>query len=214
MVKIYSIEGNIGSGKSTLLKELKNKYKNHKEIYFLKEPVNIWTTIKDKDNKNIIEKFYENQEKYGFKFQMMAYISRLNILKEALKNKEIKVIITERSLQTDKNIFCKMLYNDGKIDEIGYQIYNRWFDTFLGDYENVNFIYLKTDYKISYERILKRNRKGEEDIPIEYIKLCDKYHNDWLNNEEPLILNGNIDINDNYKKHLEKIDNNIFKIEN
>ena len=76
---IFTIEGNIGSGKSTLVKKLKNTFHNIEniKIIFLDEPVSVWENIKDKDGKNIIEKYYENQKKYAFSFQMMAYISRI-----------------------------------------------------------------------------------------------------------------------------------------
>ena len=83
----------------------------------MEEPVLEWVEIKDTNGKNIIENFYENQEHYSFSFQMMAYISRLAMLKRAIKHckeKGIKLIIFERSLQTDKNVFCKMLYDSGK----------------------------------------------------------------------------------------------------
>ena len=33
---------------------------------FLQEPIDEWETIVDFDNKNIITKFYENNEKYAF----------------------------------------------------------------------------------------------------------------------------------------------------
>ena len=73
---IISIEGNIGSGKTTLLQNLKNKYKNNPQVIFLKEPVDEWNNIKDSNGTTILEKFYLDQEKYSFAFQMMAYISR------------------------------------------------------------------------------------------------------------------------------------------
>ena len=82
--KIYSIEGNIGSGKSTIIKILKEHFKSNDNIIFLLEPVDEWNTICDND-KTILEKYYENKKQYAFSFQMMAYISRLSQLKEALK---------------------------------------------------------------------------------------------------------------------------------
>ena len=79
MVLIISIDGNIGSGKSTALNFLKDKYKYDNSIIFLEEPVDTWNEIKD-EGKTILGKFYENQEKYAFPFQMMAFITRYNIL--------------------------------------------------------------------------------------------------------------------------------------
>jgi deoxyguanosine kinase len=185
-ITILSIEGNIGSGKSTVINTLKEYYKSSDKssdkVYFLEEPVSEWVEIKDSDGKNIIEKFYENQEHYSFSFQMMAYISRLAMLKRAIKHckeKGIKLIICERSLQTDKNVFCKMLHDSGKIEDINFQIYNKWFSEFITEIPLIYFVYIKTEPKIAYERVLKRNRKGEN-ISVEYLEMCSMYHDNWL----------------------------------
>ena len=56
---------------------------------------------------------------------MLAYITRLNLIKETIKNNPNAIIITERSLYTDKMVFAKMLYEDGYINNIEYQIFIR-----------------------------------------------------------------------------------------
>ena len=117
-----SIEGNIGGGKTTLLAEIKKIWAD-KQIIFVREPVDEWEKIKDQQGLSILEKFYENQEKYAFSFQMVAFISRLKLLKEAVENNPNAIIITERSLYTDKLVFAKMLYDSNKIEYINYQIY-------------------------------------------------------------------------------------------
>lgn len=205
--EIVSIEGNIGSGKSTLMKHLKDYYKNNEHVIFLKEPVDEWEKIKDNNGKTILEKFYENQEKYSFSFQMMAYISRLNVLREALKSinplsNTKYIIITERSLYTDKMVFAKMLYETGKMEDVNYQIYLTWFETFLEEFPVHKVIYVKTLPEICYQRITRRCREGEENIPLDYLTSCYKYHEDMMtffsNNivtsERQLILDGNLDI--------------------
>jgi len=53
------------------------KQKGNDDIIFLEEPVKEWENIKDDDGMNKLTKFYEDQKKYSFAFQMMAYISRL-----------------------------------------------------------------------------------------------------------------------------------------
>ena len=107
---ILSIEGNIGSGKSTLLENLRKYYSNNEQVIFLNEPVDDWAKIKDKDGTTILEKFYMDQEKYSFTFQMMAYISRLKILRNVIKklkeDKKHYIIITELCLNTDKYVFA------------------------------------------------------------------------------------------------------------
>jgi deoxycitidine kinase/deoxyguanosine kinase len=129
-IKIIVIQGNIGSGQSTFVENLKSKYGDREDMCFLQEPVGEWLNIKDENGVNILEKYYSDQKKYSFMFQMMAYISRLSILKRAVESNKYKYIVTERCLNTDRRVFCKMLYDDGFIEKIGYDIYNKWFDEF------------------------------------------------------------------------------------
>lgn len=212
MVHIYSVEGNIGSGKSTLVNILKDHYKNNKHILFLQEPVDIWETIKDKDNKNIIEKFYSDQSKYAFSFQMMAYISRLSILKKAVKENPDKIIICERSLFTDKNVFAKMLYDSNCIEEVNYQIYLKWFDEFISETPLSGIIYVKAEPEVSHSRVLKRSRQGE-DIPLSYLQQCHTYHEEWLSNYKNILVLTANENKENINDYNEWI-NNINKFIN
>ena len=119
---IISIEGNIGSGKSTLLKYLTRCYEGEKDFVFLQEPVDAWDTIKDAQGVTMLEKFYQDQNRYSFSFQMMAYISRLALLKKTCEENPNSIIVTERSLYTDKHVFAKMLYDAKYIEEVEYKI--------------------------------------------------------------------------------------------
>jgi len=207
---IVSIEGNIGSGKSTLLSNLRQHYENSPNVVFLKEPVDEWEKIKDENGETILKKFYADQEKYSFPFQMMAYVSRLKVLRDTLKtiktdteDKNI-IIITERSLYTDKMVFAKMLYDSKKIEHVNYQIYLNWFDTFSDEFPVNKVVYVKTTPNKCYQRIVKRSRTGEENIPLDYLASCSNYHDNMLDKQnldcvclDQLILDGNIDIYEN-----------------
>lgn len=201
--RIITIDGNIGSGKSTLLAHLKEHFKSNANIVFLREPVDEWESIKDKDGNSMVKKFYADQEKYSFSFQMMAYISRLALLKEAMKTYPEAIIITERSLYTDKCVFAKMLYDMEKIEDVNYQIYLKWFDTFAQECPIHQCIYVNTSPTICHDRIMKRSRTGEDSIPLDYLTRCDNYHKTMLyeflqmfqqGQKDIVVLNGNIDI--------------------
>ena len=208
-IQIVSIEGNIGSGKSTLLANLKKHFNDNTnfetDIIFLKEPVDEWSKIKDENGTTLLEKFYADQEKYSFSFQIMAYISRLNLLKEAINNVKLKtIIVTERSLFTDKMVFAKMLYDSGKIEYINYQIYLNWFNCFADEFKINKIIYVNANPSVCYERVGKRDRDGEDNIPLEYLQNCHNYHENMLDKSLPdcvccsqLVLDGNIDIYEN-----------------
>ena len=194
-IQIVSLDGNIGSGKSTLMKYfMKNKDIFEKkcpetEFAFLLEPVDEWTDITDEQNVPILTKFYEDTDKYAFTFQMMVYLSRLALIKKTVDNfrqngrkqKEKLVIITERSLLTDKEVFCKMLYDSKKISKIEYAVYSKWYKTFTKDYSVNKILYLATDPVVCSERVIKRLRDGENKISAEYLWLCHEYHRGMVN---------------------------------
>ena len=199
MVKIFSIEGNIGSGKSTLVKRLQEKYTN---FIYLPEPVDLWNEVKDSQGISILEKFYKDKKGYSFSFQMMAYITRLSQIRNYIKTVPgDATIITERCLYTDRYVFAKMLYDTGFIEEIEYTIYIKWFSEFEEYSKLDRIIYIKTDPEVCQERINKRNRKGEENIPLSYLQDCHTYHENWMDLERD--LNNHMIVIDGNKKDID-----------
>ena len=209
---IVSVEGNIGSGKSTFVNRLKQDLKDQMlekmKFVFVQEPVEQWTQIKDKNGVDMLTKFYGDQEKYSFAFQMMAYISRLSLLKRTYEeNPTNTIIITERSVYTDRHVFAKMLYDSDKIEDVEYQIYLKWFDEFIKELPVFAMIYLHTTPQVSHNRVLKRARDGET-IPLEYLKKCYDYHENWLNTESSVL---NIDVSgENNDENMKKWMNNFL----
>ncbi len=193
---IILIEGNIGSGKSTLLQLMKDKYSNRSDVHFVDEPVSEWMTIKD-NNKTILELFYSDKDKYSFTFQILAYITRLRLLLDAVEKFPNDTIICERSIFTDKYVFAKMLKEQGYIDNIQWKTYNYWFDTFKNKVNADCIIYVNTEPQVCYNRIKMRNRNGESDIPMDYLEHCHRLHQEWLGDKSEenkvIIFNGNRD---------------------
>jgi deoxyadenosine/deoxycytidine kinase len=189
---LFSIEGNIGSGKSTLIRALKKEFEEISNIpvVFVDEPVTQWESIKNEEGKNMIELFYGNQSRYAFAFQMMAYISRLNLLQEAIRKHPNAIIITERCLLTDYNIFAKLLYENKSMLQEESEIYQRWFYSF----QNIKLdgiVYVRTDVEVAFERCQHRSRPGET-IDLEYLKQCHQKHEEWMEDNDPLIIDNNV----------------------
>ena len=208
---LISIEGNIGSGKSTILNILKNHFRGNNMVVFIDEPVEEWKTIVHND-KSVLEHFYENKETYSFCFQILTYITRLRKIIKTLEENRNKTIICERSIYTDKYVFARMLYEQKYINEIEWQTYNYWFDTFKNITKLDHIIYIKTDPDKCFNRIKKRNRKGESDIPILYLNHCDLLHNEWLiDNKNMTLFDGNIELKneDDYIKPVLRILNSL-----
>ena len=180
------IEGNIGAGKSTFL-ELFKEYlvQNLPDSSVLPEPVKAWENMQDSNGKNILQHYYEDQKKYGFTFQMNAFISRVQEIEEMRKQNKMYNFV-ERSVYTDKNVFTLTNYKNGNINEIELNVYLQWFNVFTEKF-NLKpnaYIYLKTDADTCATRIRRRDRTGENGIPKEYLEELGILHDTWLAEEK------------------------------
>lgn len=181
---MYYIEGNIGAGKSTFITLFQKYLENDENSHLLLEPVESWLNTKDSNGKHILQHYYEDQKKYGFTFQMNAFISRVHEIEE-MKKLNKKNNFVERSVYTDRNVFTQLNVDSGNIDEIQHKVYEQWFSVFSEkfDLRPQGYIYLKTTPEICEERIKKRDRSGESSIPLEYLTKLDILHTNWLKRE-------------------------------
>ena len=85
---LVSLEGNIGAGKSTLLAELRRL---HPDWYFIDEPVDTWTALKNDEGESLLEIFYADKKRWSYTFQNCALLSRYNLIEEAVKANNFKV---------------------------------------------------------------------------------------------------------------------------
>jgi deoxyadenosine/deoxycytidine kinase len=202
---IISFDGNIGSGKSTKVKDIEEYYgvQGRKDILFIQEPVDTWNSVVDDNGVTILSNYYKDQKRFAFRLQMLAYISRLALLRDAVK-KGYKYIITERCVGTDRNVFSKMLYDKGDIEHDEYIIYKKWYDEFISDVPIGAIVYIKASPETCLKRVNIRAREGEN-IPLEYLKECDKYHDEWINSENipKLVIDADIDLKTNPEANFE-----------
>jgi deoxyadenosine/deoxycytidine kinase len=204
---LISIEGNIGTGKSTLVKILKEKFNRNTNVKFLQEPVDQWLKLTDSDGTNILDKFYKDQKRWSYSFQMNAFITRVKDIISS--DPEKNIVFAERSVLTDRKVFAKLLMESGDISEIEWKLYNQWYTWLNSSFktEPNKIIYLRAEPEISYKRIKKRNREEEKSIKLEYIKGVHKKHDNWLNNDPSVLV---IDWNEDFENNQEKLEQ-IFR---
>ena len=209
--KWYIIEGNIGSGKSTMLKLLKEHFKDDAEVIY--EPVDTWEKFVDENGKNMLELFYEDQKRWGYTMQCIAFITRLKSMKSKQKT---RLRFIERSVFTDSNVFALNCYRNKKMNKMEWNLYNYWHEWLTGWFNATEYdlcpngyIYIKTDPEVALKRLKIRSRNGEAGVSQEYLDIIDKLHDEWLTLETVLIIDGNKDFeNDDgvLKKHFENIE--------
>jgi deoxyadenosine/deoxycytidine kinase len=211
---IISLDGNIGAGKSTLLAEIRNKLH---DVHIVDEPVGQWTALKNAEGKNLLELFYEDKKRWSYTFQNCAILTRLKNIQDAVENldstmKGPQVIITERSVLTDKHVFAEMLRDNGDIDPLEWELYESWFNIFGKKYPVRGIIYVSTSSSTSKDRIKIRNRHGEENIGIDYLDALDGQHKKWVENTNIPVLTLSTEVGVPVEKNIEEIKSFIEKL--
>jgi deoxyadenosine/deoxycytidine kinase len=187
---MYIIEGNIGSGKSTLIRKLQEK-----SLSAFEEPVDTWTTFTDESGVSIFEYYYKEPTKYAFAFQMHVLMTRFqNMMKAKQSN---RVVICERSIQTDKYIFAKCMLQLNNMTDIEYKVFDTYYKYLSDKYgssKNDKIIYLRQHPHICQQRIYSRSRLGEEAISLDYLQRLHDLHDKWLlNNDNVIVIHDNDD---------------------
>ena len=206
---IISIDGNIGAGKSTLCAKLAESLP---QITVVQEPVGTWEKLIDEDGTNLLSHFYKDTTRWAYTFQNCAILTRLLNTFDALKTCETEiakgsskmpVILSERSVLTDRYVFAEMMKESKHMNKIEWDLYMTWFEHFASKLPIKGIIHVTTSPEISKERIMKRGRVGEESIDLKYLVDLDIQHNKWLTTTSLPVLNVSTE---------EDIDTNISKI--
>ena len=185
---LISIEGNIGAGKSTLLNKLKAA---HPEWFFVDEPVAQWMAFRNsaaEGGKSLLELFYEDKRRWAYTFQNVAVLTRAEELRTTLaaaaaSGQESPVIVMERCLDTDAEVFAKMLRAEGVLNTIEWDLYERWRHTLIESFKlpkTTAYIWLDAKPDVCATRIQMRAREGEDQIPLAYLEELDAATQQWL----------------------------------
>lgn len=197
------VEGNIGCGKTTLL----DKLEKNNQFEVIREPVDLWLQIKGSDEKNLLQQFYEEPERYAYLFQTMVFKTRL----ESLDHQQTKNFrFSERSIWTDRYVFGKSCINSNKMNDLETNSYKFWFDWLEEKFfkKPDGIIYLRTNPEKCLERIRERARHEESTVSLEYLKEIHNYHEEWLSEwkQTPILTIDNNNDND-WDNILDQVNN-------
>lgn len=176
---MYLLEGNLGAGKSTML-ALINKYLPHLQV--VTEPVNSWHNQNSQES--LLDHFYKDTPRWAYTMELFTMMTRV---KEHIKEQEFfkenyTPKIMERSLYSGYYCFAKNGYEQGFLTYEEWTAYNQWFEFLVTKkcQTPTGFIYLQADPEICLKRMSKRNRSGEEIVPLEYLQQIHKQHEQFL----------------------------------
>eukprot|EP00597_Dinobryon_sp_UTEXLB2267_P003272 CAMPEP_0170075728 /NCGR_PEP_ID=MMETSP0019_2-20121128/12822_1 /TAXON_ID=98059 /ORGANISM="Dinobryon sp., Strain UTEXLB2267" /LENGTH=268 /DNA_ID=CAMNT_0010286901 /DNA_START=52 /DNA_END=858 /DNA_ORIENTATION=+ len=183
---LISIEGNIGAGKTTLLESLK---RNRPQWTFINEPVDSWSKIRNEKGQSILEVFYEDRKRWSYTFQNCALLTRYQEIEGAIQSSKSsgatgnRIFLTERCLDTDFQVFTKMLKAEGSLDSLELMLYEKLLHQLQTTATPLSaIVHVNTRPEVCTQRILKRGREGEDAISLEYLQALDYYQNQWIDN--------------------------------
>jgi deoxyadenosine/deoxycytidine kinase len=166
--KFIAIAGNIGAGKSTLLQFLTSTY----DVSPFYEP---------NDANPYLPDFYKDMRKWAFQSQLFFLSSKFRIHQEA--DLTPGVVIQDRTIFEDAEIFATALHRMRKIDQRDWQVYWSFYQTILGAIRPPDLmIYLHCSMRTLRRRISLRGRQMEQDIPLSYLKRLQGLYDEWIEN--------------------------------
>ena len=168
MDKFIVVAGNIGAGKSTLVELLSREL----QLTPFYEPVSENPYLSD---------FYEDMKRWAFQSQLFYLTRRLRIHRQLLDVQGS--VIQDRSVYEDAEIFAKNLFLQGDISERDFWVYQDLYQilvTLLPPPDMI--IYLKTSVPVLAERITRRGRDFEADIPQNYLARLNVLYEGWITN--------------------------------
>ncbi|OWR42222.1 deoxynucleoside kinase-like [Danaus plexippus] len=202
-----SIEGNIGSGKSTCIKYF-DKYPN---IDKHAEPIAEWRNV---SGHNLLGLLYSDLNEWSFAFQHYVHLSRLKIQTSPPSNPNITVKMFERSVQNSRFCFVENAKKQNFLKDPEYEVLLKWFD-----YTEQNLdisldliVYLRTTPQTVWERMMKRGRAEEAEVPLDYLEQVHESYENWLNSPDVGCEVLTIDADRNIEEVKKDLDRYSYKI--
>lgn len=165
--KFIAIAGNIGVGKSTLLDFLTRSY----QVAPFYEP---------NEENPYLPDFYQDMKRWAFQSQLFFLSNKFRIHQEA--DRTPGVVIQDRTIFEDAEIFATALHQMRKIDNRDWQTYWDFYQNILEAIQPPDLmIYLQCPMRTLRKRIRLRARPMEQDIPLSYLKRLERLYKDWIN---------------------------------
>ena len=182
-IKHIVISGNIGVGKTTLSGKISKQFNWELQL----EEV--------KDNP-YLDDFYKSMKDWSFHLQIFFLNSRFNQIQKISESNN--VVIQDRSIYEDYEVFTKTLYDSGVLMEREFNNYKRLYNTILKYTNEPDLLIYLRNRNISriISNIEKRSRKFEKSIDKEYLKKLNLYYENWIK-KHPKEKVLTIDLSDN-----------------
>jgi len=166
MKKFIAVAGNMGVGKSSMVEFLGSQY-GFEPIY---EPYM---------NNPYLDDFYQDMGRWGLHSQLYFLTHKFKL--HMALNTRANTVVQDRTIYEDAEIFCTNLYKGRHIHKRDYEMYMELYRTMRDALQPPDLlIYLRCSVRAIRQRIKKRGRKSEQDIPTTYLRRLNNLYEDWV----------------------------------
>jgi len=160
------VAGNIGAGKTSLTERLAARLN--------------WTSgFESVADNPYLPDFYANMKAWSFHLQVF-FLGHRAAQHKALASGGQSAII-DRSIYEDAYIFARALHELGNLNERDYLAYRQLYELVVNSLPApALLIYLRAPVETLVDRITRRGRAMESTITPDYLRLLDRYYDEWL----------------------------------
>lgn len=164
--RFIAVAGNIGAGKSTL-------------VQFIEQRFSVKPFFEPNDLNPFLKDFYRDMKRWAFHSQMHFLALRLAHHQRLLK--EPGVVIQDRTIYEDAEIFATNLYRSRIMTKREYETYRAMYEAIMVQLPPPDLlVYLRCSTRTARRRIRERGRPEEREIPYRYVRRIHDLYEDWF----------------------------------
>ena len=126
-----------------------------------------------------LDDFYKDMKRWGFHSQLYFLTHKFRL--HMSLNNNTGIVVQDRTIYEDAEIFCTNLYRSKKIKKRDYLMYMELYETMREALQPPDLmIYLRCSVRAIRKRVKQRGRPSEMEIPVRYIRNLNKLYEEWI----------------------------------
>lgn len=161
-----AIAGNIGAGKTEL-------------TVFLCQKFGLTPHLEPSDANPYLEDFYRDMKAWAFHSQLWFLVQKYRAQLEFAAAP--RIVVQDRTLYEDAEIFARNLHRQRAISSRDFATYWALYQTLVDSVPPPRLmIQLRCPVRTLRQRIVRRDRAMERDIPVAYLRRLNRLYEDWF----------------------------------
>lgn len=166
MRRFIAVAGNMGVGKTSL-------------VQFLCEEYGFTPVYEPYADNPYLDDFYAEMDRWAFHSQLWFLTHKFRL--HLTLNDSVDAVVQDRTIYEDAEIFATNLHRTGRISDRDWRTYQ---DLYQGMRRALRppdlMIYLQCSVRAIRQRIRRRGRPSEQNVPLDYIRRLNRLYEAWM----------------------------------